>query len=174
MIFVLSKQKFLMQQIHKFVKTVSLLKHRETRGSQVQGVLLHWYKGYDKFTYVKPKCTLQIGLKKKPQKGALHWKSRPPVFTGLNRVEMLVLLLPHVGWREFWAWDVQIGPVILGGLHGLQVGGILLYVMSHLLISTISDVIPYQHLSHDSWPQCFLTPHLVPMFSSDFCWGFNY
>jgi hypothetical protein len=22
-------------------------------------------------------------------------------------------------------------------------------------------MIPYQHLSHDSWPPCFLTPHLV-------------
>jgi hypothetical protein len=40
---------------------------------------------------------------------------RPPVFIGLNRLEMLVLFLPHVGWREFLPWDVQIGPVILGG-----------------------------------------------------------
>jgi hypothetical protein len=24
-------------------------------------------------------------------------------------------------------------------------------------------MIPYQHLSHDSWPLCFLTPHLVPI-----------
>jgi hypothetical protein len=51
--------------------------------------------------------------KKKTQKGALHWKSRPPVFIGHKRVEMLVLLLPHVRWREFLAWDSQIGPVIL-------------------------------------------------------------
>jgi hypothetical protein len=29
--------------------------------------------------------------KKKTQKGALHWRSRPPVFIGINRVEMLVL-----------------------------------------------------------------------------------
>jgi dolichyl-phosphate-mannose--protein O-mannosyl transferase len=78
-------------------------------------------------------------------------------------VEVLVLLLSHVGWREFLAWDVQIGPVILGGLHCLQVGGILLYVMSHMLMSTIWDVIPYQHLSHGSWVLCFLTPHLVPI-----------
>jgi hypothetical protein len=50
----------------------------------------------------KPKCTLQIELKKKkPQEGALHWKSRPPVSTGLNRVEMLVLPLPHGRRREF-------------------------------------------------------------------------
>jgi hypothetical protein len=33
----------------------------------------------------------------KTQKGTVHWKSRPPVFLGLNRVEVLVLLLPHVG-----------------------------------------------------------------------------
>jgi hypothetical protein len=75
-------------------------------------------------------------LKKTKQKGTLHWRSRPPVFIGLNRMEMLVLLLPHVRLREFLAWDGQIGPVILGGLHLLQVGEILLYVMSHLLMST--------------------------------------
>jgi hypothetical protein len=34
---------------------------------------------------------------------------------GVNRVEMLVLLLPHDRQREFLVWDVQIGPVILGG-----------------------------------------------------------
>jgi hypothetical protein len=78
-------------------------------------------------------------------------------------VEVLVLILPHVGWKEFLPWDGQIGPIILGGLHWLQVGGILQYVLSHLLMSTIWDVIPYQHLSHDSWPLCFLTPHLVPI-----------
>jgi hypothetical protein len=51
----------------------------------------------------------------KKKKNPLHWKSRPPVFIGLNRVEVLALLLPHVGWREFLPWDGQIGPVILGG-----------------------------------------------------------
>jgi hypothetical protein len=64
---------------------------------------------------------------------------------------------------EFLAWDDQIGPVILGGLHWLQVGGILLYFMSYVFMSTIWDMIPYQHLSHDSWPLGFLTPHLVPI-----------
>jgi hypothetical protein len=59
----------------------------------------------------------RIKKKKKTQKGALHWKSRPPVSVGLNRVEMLVLALPHVGWRDFLPWDVQIRPVILVGLH---------------------------------------------------------
>jgi hypothetical protein len=54
---------------------------------------------------------------KKTQKGALHWKLRPPVFIGLNRVEILVLLLPHGRQREFLAWDGQIGPVILGKPH---------------------------------------------------------
>jgi hypothetical protein len=58
----------------------------------------------------------RIKEKKKTQKGALHGRSRPSVFIGVNRVE-IVLLLPHVRWREFWAWDVQIEPVILGGLH---------------------------------------------------------
>jgi hypothetical protein len=56
-------------------------------------------------------------IKKKTQKRTLNWKSRPPVFTGFNRVEVLVLFLPHVGWREFLAWNGQIGPVILAGLH---------------------------------------------------------
>jgi hypothetical protein len=100
---------------------------------------------------------------KKTQKAALHWKSRPPVSIGLSRVEMLVLLFPHGRWRKFLPWDGQIGPVILGWLHWLQVGGILLYVMSHMLTSTIWNVIAYQHLSHDSRPLCFLTPHLVPI-----------
>jgi hypothetical protein len=30
-------------------------------------------------------------------------------------------------------------------------------------MSTICDVIPHQHLSHDSWSLGFLTPHLVPI-----------
>jgi hypothetical protein len=38
----------------------------------------------------------------------------PLVFIGVNKVEMLVQLLLHVGWREFLAWDGQIGPVMLG------------------------------------------------------------
>jgi uncharacterized membrane protein YkvI len=102
----------------------------------------------------------RINFKKKEKlKKEHHWKSRPPVFIGLNRVEVLGLLLPHVGRREFLPWDIQIGSVILGGLPSRS----LLYVMSHLLMSTIWDAIPYQHLSHDSWPLCFLTPHLVPI-----------
>jgi hypothetical protein len=48
-------------------------------------------------------------------------------------------------------------------LHWLLVDGIRLYVMRHLLMTTIWDVIPYQHVSHDSWPLGFLTPHLVPI-----------
>jgi hypothetical protein len=36
-----------------------------------------------------------------------------------------------------------------------------MYVMRHVLITRIWDVIPYQYLSHDSWPLYFLTPHLV-------------
>jgi hypothetical protein len=132
----------------------SLLKHRKAGDNWAWGVLLHWYEGWDKFTYIKqkekektkPKYTLQIGQKIKTQKETLRWSSRHPIFIGVNKVEMLVLLLPHGRQREFLAWDDQIGPVILGRLHWLQVDGILLYVMSHLLISTIWDVIPYQHL----------------------------
>jgi hypothetical protein len=119
-------------------------------------VLLRWYEGWDRFTYVKQ------SKKKKdqsaPSKGALHWKSRPPVFIGVNRVKMLVLLLPHVRQREFLAWDGQLGSVILGASIDYR-----LYVMSHLLMSTIWDVIPYQHLSPDFWPLGFLTSHLVPV-----------
>jgi hypothetical protein len=39
----------------------------------------------------------------------------------------------------------------------------LLYVRSHLFMSTIWDAIPYQYLSHNSWPLGFLTLHLVPI-----------
>jgi hypothetical protein len=59
----------------------------------------------------------KIKKKKKIQKGALHQRARPPVFSGLNRVEVLVLLLPHGRRREFLAFGGQVGPVILGGLH---------------------------------------------------------
>jgi hypothetical protein len=61
-------------------------------------------------------------------------------------------------WPD-WAYYL----FLVGGLHWLQVDGILLYVINHLLMSTIWDVIPYQHLSHDSWLLGFLTPHLVPI-----------
>jgi hypothetical protein len=37
------------------------------------------------------------------RKGAVLWMSRPPVFIGVHRVEMLVLLLPHGRQREFLA-----------------------------------------------------------------------
>jgi hypothetical protein len=35
--------------------------------------------------------------------------------------------------------------------------------MNNVLMSTTWDVISYQHLNHDSWLLCFLTPHLVPI-----------
>jgi hypothetical protein len=35
--------------------------------------------------------------------------------------------------------------------------------MSHLLMSAIWDMIPYQHMSHDFGVLGFLTPHLVPI-----------
>jgi hypothetical protein len=55
--------------------------------------------------------------KKEHYTGSQDRKSRPPVFIGLNSMEMLILLLPHGRQREFFAWDSQIGPVILRGLH---------------------------------------------------------
>jgi hypothetical protein len=63
---------------------------------------------------VHPPDRIKKKEKNKTQKGTLHWRSRPPVFIGVNRVEMLVLLFPYVRRREFLAWDGQIGPVILG------------------------------------------------------------
>jgi hypothetical protein len=102
--------------------------------------------------------------------------SRPLVCIGVNRVEMLVLLLPHVKQREVLAWGGQIGPIILGwGSIDCRLRRSCCW---HLSMSTIWDVIPYQHLSHDSWPLGFLTPHLVPiniyLCFGDFCQGFNY
>jgi hypothetical protein len=111
---------------------------------------------------VHPPDRIKKKEKKKTSKMNTTKEPRSLVFIRLNRVEIFVLLLPHDRQRKFLFWDVQIIPAILGGLHGLQVGEILLYVMSHLLMSAIWDMIPYQHLSHDSWPLCFLTPHLVP------------
>jgi hypothetical protein len=74
-------------------------------------------------------------------------------------VEMLVLLLPYVRQREFLAWDSQIVPIILAGAPLTTDWWILLYIMSHLLMLTVWDVIPY--LTYGSWPLGFLTPHLV-------------
>jgi hypothetical protein len=145
-------QEFLVQQVNpQTCQDKSLLKHRETRGSWAQGVLLHWYEGWDRFTYVKPKCTLQIRLKKNSkrsttlevQTSSFYWTQQSGNVSPTPST-----------WQ---------GPVILWGLHWLHVGGILLYAMSHLLISTIWEVISYQHLSHDSWLLCFLSPHLVPI-----------
>jgi hypothetical protein len=65
------------------------------------------------------------------------------------------------GGGNFWPGMTRLGLLFWGGLHWLQVGGILLYVISHVLMSTVWDSIPYQHLSHDSWSLDFLTPHLV-------------
>jgi hypothetical protein len=52
---------------------------------------------------------------KNSKKKALHWRSSRPAFIGVNRLEMLVLLLPYGRQKKFLAWDDQIGPVILGG-----------------------------------------------------------
>jgi hypothetical protein len=42
-------------------------------------------------------------IKEKKLKKEHYWKSRPPVFIGFDRVEVLVLLLPCGKWREFLA-----------------------------------------------------------------------
>jgi hypothetical protein len=76
---------------------------------------------------------------------------------------MQYLLLPHVRWRKFLAWDGQIEPVSVGQLHWLQVSRTLLYVISHLLMSAIR------------FPNSTLSPcEYLPVFSADFCQGFNY
>jgi hypothetical protein len=43
-------------------------------------------------------------------------KVKTSSFFGINRVEMLVLLLPHVRQRELLAWDGQLWPIILAAL----------------------------------------------------------
>jgi hypothetical protein len=57
----------------------------------------------------------RIKKKKKTSKRSITLEVKPPVFIGVNRVKMLVLLLPHGRWREFLAWDGQIGPFIFRG-----------------------------------------------------------
>jgi hypothetical protein len=86
---------------------------------------------------------------------------RSQAFIGVNRVEVLVLLLTDVMQREFLIRDGQAcylrrAPLTTGWWEPV-------YVMSHLLMSTIWDVIPCQHLSHGSWPLGSLIPHLVPI-----------
>jgi hypothetical protein len=53
-------------------------------------------------------------IKKKNSKRNTALEVKTSSFIRVNRVQMLVLLLPHVRWREFFAWDGQIGPVIWG------------------------------------------------------------
>jgi hypothetical protein len=72
---------------------------------------IYLYKAKKKKAKVHPPDKLK---NIKTQKKALHWRSRPSVFIGVNRAEMLLLFLPHVRQREVLAWDGQIGPVILG------------------------------------------------------------
>jgi hypothetical protein len=65
---------------------------------------------------------------------------------------------------NFLLWDGQIGPVILGGGAPLATGWWDPAVCHEPIVNINNlDVSPYQHLSHNSWPLCFLTPHLVPI-----------
>jgi hypothetical protein len=93
-------------------------------------------------------------------------------------VEVLVLLLPCGKWREFLAWDGQIGPVILGGTplttswwdppvcHETCVN------VSNLAYDPLSTSEPW--FVAIMFPNSTLTPHkYLPVFSGDFCWGFD-
>jgi hypothetical protein len=60
--------------------------------------------------YQDTKSLLKRTSEQKPQEGALHRRSRPPVFIErVNRVEMLILLLPHGRQREFGAEMARLG-----------------------------------------------------------------
>jgi hypothetical protein len=110
--------------------------------------------------------------KKKTQKGALHWKSRPPVFIGLNRMEVLALLLPHVGQRKFLAWDDQMGGSVDCSLVGSCCHEPCVNV-NNLECDLLSTSEPW--FLATMFPNSTLSPHkYLPVFSGDFCWGFNY
>jgi hypothetical protein len=117
---------------------------------------------------------------KKTQKGALCWKSRPPVFIGLNRVKVLVLPFPHVGWKEFLLWDGQIGPVILVGTP-LTTGWWNPAAVCHEPCVNVNNLVCDPLSTSEPWflatmfPNSTLSPHkYLPVFSGDFCQGFNY
>jgi hypothetical protein len=117
------------------------------------------------------------GIKKRTQKGALHWRSCDlkssldstewtwlvqKTKTGLCVINAQTLgydylLLPHVRWRKFLTWNDQIEPVSLGWAPLVSIT--LLDVMSHLLTSAIR------------FPNSTLSPHL-PVCSADYR-GFN-
>jgi hypothetical protein len=69
-----------------------------------------------------------------------------PEQTGLcvinSKTPRCALLTPlTTGGENFLTLDSQTGPVRFGGLHWLPVSRTLLYVMRHLLMSTIWDVV---------------------------------
>jgi hypothetical protein len=72
---------------------------------------------------------------------------------------MLVLLLPHVGWGEFLPLDGQIGPVILGGAP--LTTGWWDPAVCHEPSVNVNNLGCDSLSTSDSWPLCFLTPHLV-------------
>jgi hypothetical protein len=145
----------------------SLLKHRETTGNWAQGVLLHWYEGWDRFTYVKqskkwkkkPKGHLlyRINKKKKNSKRGTTLEVKTSSFYWTQQSEDVSPTPSTWQGEEIFG----LGWSDLGLLFYRGSTNYMLYVMNHVFMSTIWDMIPYQHLSHDSWPLCFLTPHLV-------------
>jgi hypothetical protein len=116
----------------------------------------------------KAKVLLQTALGKLRQE---HYTEATTASFCCTQQSADVPLLPHGRQREFLAWDGQIGPVILGASIDSRLTASC-YVMSHMSTSTIWDVIPYQRLSRDSQPLCFLTPHLVPINNTCVLWWF--
>jgi hypothetical protein len=119
--------------------------------------------------------------KKKTQKGPLHWKLRTPVFIWLNRVEMLLLLLPHVGWREFFGLGcTDWACYFMGGGAPLTTGWWdpavchKPYVNANNLgCDPLSKSEPW--FLATMFPNSILSPYkYLPVFSGDFCRGFNY
>jgi hypothetical protein len=94
-------------------------------------------------------------------------------------MEMLVLLLPHVGCREFLPWDVQIGPVILGGAP--LTTGWWDPAVCHEPCVNVNNLGCDPLSTSEPWflstvfPNSILSSHkYLPVFSGDFCWCFNY
>jgi hypothetical protein len=93
---------------------------------------------------------------------------------------MLVLLPPHIRQREFLAWDDQIGPVILGAGAPLTTGWWDPAVcqepsvdVSNLGCDPLSTSEPW--FLAIGFPNSTLSFHkYLPVFSGDFCQGFDY
>jgi hypothetical protein len=154
-------QKFLVLQVNPkiYQDNKTSLKHTETIGGWTPRVLLHWYEGWNRFTYVmhskenknKAKRYPPDRQKKKSQKGALHWRSSPPV----NKVEMLVLLLPHgLRWPD-WTCYFREAPLTTGWWDP---------AVYHEPCVNINNLGCDPSSTSEPWflAKGFLTPHLIP------------